>query len=241
MKGSNFEDIFKSLANIEKNELKAAVLAHGGRFHFQSPDRVGVTFNSDECDIEGDCMMKVCEVAVDETGDVTVSGIPYDELNPDWGDGEEIRIPAEDVKFGNLHHITEQIPKTDKVADVTIPAFLLVLDGESFLQDILSKVRKAAADRIKSIMKEAGLKKVYTADIDEGNPPIVRPDEFDDSNTQTLDSIRLTDEGLVFSASTCYDECEYYEENIPMDAFAKIVEWFNDHREDLFKLAGTER
>lgn len=225
MKCNNFDDILKKLEDFEKQELKAAVLAHGGLYRFEEEDRVTITFDTAD-ELDGADDVEVCQVSVNDNGQLVITGIPRDEL-------DEIELDPDDAASGHLHYVTEAIPETDGVGDVSIPVTLLALDGEDSAKEALSAIRKAAADKIRSIMREAGLGEVYAVDINEGSSPVVRPDEFDDNNTQTLDSIRLTDDGLVFCASACCDECEYYEENIPLDALVDIADWLTKNKESL--------
>lgn len=225
MKCNNFDGIFKQLEDIQKQELMTAVLAHGGSYRFKEKDRVTITFDTAD-ELDGADDVEVHKVFVNENGKLVISGIPRDEL-------DEIELDPEDAAPGHLHYVTEAIPETDGVGDVSISVTLLALDGEDSAKEALSAIRKAAADKIRSIMKEAGLEEVYAVDINEGSSPVVRPDEFDDNNTQTLDSIRLTDDGLVFCASACCDECEYYEENVPLDALVDIADWLTKNKESL--------
>jgi hypothetical protein len=225
MKCNNFDDILKQLEDVEKQELKAAVLAHGGLYRFEEEDRVTITFDTSDALI-GASDVEICQISVNDNGELVLSGIPRGEFH-------EIEFDPDEAASGHLHYVTEAIPETDGVGDVSIPVTLLALDGEDSAKEALSAIRKAAAETIKSVMDEAGLEEVYAADIDNGNSPVVRPDEFDDNNTQTLDSIRLTDDGLVFCASASCDECEYYEENVPLDALVDIADWLTKNKESL--------
>lgn len=227
MKCNNFDGILKQLEDIQKQELMTAVLAHGGSYRFKEEDRVTITFDTAD-ELDGADDVEVHKVFVNKNGKLVISGIPRDEL-------DEIELDPEDAAPGNLHYVTEAIPKTEEVDSVATPVTLLALGGGDSVKEALSAIRKAAADQIKSIMDEAGLEEVYAVDIDNGNSPVVRPDEFDDNNTQTLDRIRLTDDGLVFSASACCGECEYYEENIPLDALVEIADWLVENKENLYE------
>lgn len=227
MKCNNFDGILKQLEDIQKQELTTAVLAHGGSYRFKEEDRVTITFDTAD-ELDGADDVEVHKVFVNENGKLVISGIPRDEL-------DEIELDPEDAAPGNLHYVTQAIPKTEEVDSVATPVTLLALGGGDSVKEALSAIRKAAADQIKSVMDEAGLEEVYAVDIDNGNSPVVRPDEFDDNNTQTLDRIRLTDDGLVFSASACCDECEYYEENIPLDALVEIADWLVENKENLYE------
>lgn len=225
MKCNNFDGILKQLEDIQKQELKAAVLAHGGLYRFEEKDRVTITFDTSDALI-GASDVEICQVSVNDNGELVLSGIPRGEFH-------EIEFDPDEAVPGNLHYVTQAIPETDGVGDVSIPVTLLTLDGEDSAKEALSAIRKAAADKIRSIMREAGLEEVYAVDINEGSSPVVRPDEFDGNNTQTLDSIRLTDDGLVFCASACCDECEYYEEKVPLDALVDIADWLTKNKESL--------
>ena len=227
MKCNNFDGILKQLEDIQKQELTTAVLAHGGSYRFKEEDRVTITFDTAD-ELDGADDVEVHKVFVNENGKLVISGIPRDEL-------DEIELDPEDAAPGNLHYVTQAIPKTEKVDSVATPVTLLALGGGDSVKEALSAIRKAAADQIKSVMDEADLEEVYAVDIDNGNSPVVRPDEFDDNNTQTLDRIRLTDDGLVFSASACCGECEYYEENIPLDALVEIADWLVENKENLYE------
>lgn len=227
MKCNNFDGILKQLEDIQKQELMTAVLAHGGSYRFKEEDRVTITFDTAD-ELDGADDVEIHKVFVNKNGMLVISGIPRDEL-------DEIELDPEDAAPGNLHYVTEAIPKTEEVDSVATPVTLLALGGGDSVKEALSAIRKAAADQIKSVMDEADLEEVYAVDIDNGNSPVVRPDEFDDNNTQTLDRIRLTDDGLVFSASACCGECEYYEENIPLDALVEIADWLVENKENLYE------
>lgn len=231
MKCNNFDEILKQLEDIQKQELTTAVLAHGGSYRFKEEDRVTITFDTAD-ELDGADDVEVHKVFVNENGKLVISGIPRDEL-------DEIELDPEDAAPGNLHYVTQAIPKTEEVDSVATPVTLLALGGGDSVKEALSAIRKAAADQIKSVMDEADLEEVYAVDINEGSSPVVRPDEFDDNNTQTLDSIYLTDDGLVFCASACCDEFEYYERNVPLDALVNIADWLTKNKESLVD-PGTE-
>lgn len=228
MKCNNFGDILDKLDAIEKEELEAAVRAHGGSYRFKKDDRMTITFDTAD-ELDGADDVEVCQVSINDKGALVITGIPRDQL-------DKVELDPDDAAPGNLHYITEAILKTRKVNDVTTPVTLLSLDGKESMRDALSAIRKMAVTKIKVIMEEAGLRRINACDICGSNSPAVRPDEFDDDNTQTLDSIRITRDGLVFGASACYDECEYYEENIPLDALVDIMGWLEDNKEELENL-----
>lgn len=101
----------------------------------------------------------------------------------------------------------------------------------------LMEVRDSMIREIKDIMAKYNLTSIDSCDLDAGCSPIVVPDDFDDNNTLVLDSIRITDDGLVFTSSSCaYGDVEHYEHNIPTDALCDIAEFLSDNEDELEEL-----
>lgn len=117
MRHSDFYRQYKAIEALEREELKKAVLAHGGEFRFQTEDgddiegvqQVPIVMAGDshwECN----CDCYITRVAVVD-GYLEIYG--YDK---EYGD-KEMRL--DDVEFGHLQYIIDEIPETDEVHDVT--------------------------------------------------------------------------------------------------------------------------
>lgn len=117
MKHSDFYKQYRELEALEREELKKAVLAHGGEFRFQTED--GESIGDIQAPIvmagdrhwESDCDCIITRVAV-VNGGLEIYG--YDK---EYGDKE---IWLDDVEFGHLSYIIDEIPETDEIHDVTI-------------------------------------------------------------------------------------------------------------------------
>lgn len=101
----------------------------------------------------------------------------------------------------------------------------------------LNEVRDSMIREIKDIMSKYNVTRIDSCDIDYGGSPIVKADDFDDNNTLVLDAIRITEHGLVFTASSCCVDTEYHEDNIPTDALCDIAEFLCDHEDELAELS----
>lgn len=116
MRHSNFYQQYRKLEALEREELKKAVLAHGGEFRFQTEDGENVEgvqmpivmAGNRHWDANCDCY--ITRVAVVD-GILEIYG--YDK---EYGN-EEMRL--DDVEFGHLSYIIDEIPETNDVKDVT--------------------------------------------------------------------------------------------------------------------------
>lgn len=117
MRHSNFNKKYREIESLEREELKKAVLAHGGEFRFFSTeDWEGIDGVSmpivmgGNINWESNCDCCITRVAV-VNGSLEIYG--YDK---DYGD-EEVLIDF--VEYGYLHYIIGEIPETKDVHDVT--------------------------------------------------------------------------------------------------------------------------
>lgn len=116
MKHTDFYRKYKAIEALEREELKKAVLAHGGEFRFQTEDGNDVGDVQMPIVMAGDshwecnCDCYITRVAVVD-GYLEIYG--YDK---EYGN-EETRL--DDVEFGHLQYIIDEIPETDEVYDVT--------------------------------------------------------------------------------------------------------------------------
>lgn len=116
MRHSDFYKQYKELEALERAELKKAVLAHGGEFRFLTPDReeidgvIAPIVMGGDSHWEQNCDCVISRVVV-EDGHLSIYG--YDK---EYGDEE---IYLDDIEFGHLNYIIDEIPETDEVKDVT--------------------------------------------------------------------------------------------------------------------------
>lgn len=116
MRHSNFYQQYRKLEALEREELKKAVLAHGGEFRFQTEDGENVEgvqmpiVMAGDSHWESNCDCYITRVAVVD-GILEIYG--YDK---EYGN-EEMRL--DDVEFGHLSYIIDEIPETNDVKDVT--------------------------------------------------------------------------------------------------------------------------
>ncbi len=224
MKHTNFDPIINQLRNIETEELKQAVLAHGGRFRFEDKDNRPVITSpcSDFSDTAID--VDVCEVSVNDRGLLCIIGTEHE------GDADEIEFAPSDFTFGQLGYIINAIPETEKVKDVSRN---VVVEINTVKLTDLQRIRKDACNRIKVIMKKHNLDEIEAAEISESYSPVIERHPFDDNLTKTLDSISLEDDELTFEASDCCDNATYDEDSISSDALLSVTQWLMENEKAL--------
>lgn len=117
MKHSNFYQQYKKLEALEREELKKAILAHGGEFRFLTEDGEEIEGITAPIVMAGDshwdsnCDCIITRVAVVD-GYLEIYG--YDKEYRD----EELYL--DDVEIGHLSYIIDEIPETDDVSDVSL-------------------------------------------------------------------------------------------------------------------------
>ena len=116
MRHSDFYKKYRELEALEREELKKAVMAHGGEFRFQTKDREEIEGVSAPIVMAGDshwdsnCDCIITRVAV-VNGHLEIYG--YDK---EYG-SEEMWL--DDVEFGHLSYIIDEIPETEGAKDVS--------------------------------------------------------------------------------------------------------------------------
>lgn len=116
MRHTDFYKQYKELEALEREELKKAVLAHGGEFCFQTEDGESVEgvqmpiVMAGDSQWESNCDCYITRVAVVD-GFLEIYG--YDK---EYGN-EEMRLDC--IEFGHLEYIIDEIPETESVHDVT--------------------------------------------------------------------------------------------------------------------------
>lgn len=118
MKHTDLYDKYKKLDAIEREELKQAVLAHGGEFRFETEEGEPVEGVQSPIVIAGERHWEsYCECIVSRV----VVRNDYLEIYgyaKEWRDGEILL----DVEIGNIGYIIDEISETDEVHDVSIPS-----------------------------------------------------------------------------------------------------------------------
>lgn len=110
MKHTDLYNKYKELDALEREELKAAVMAHGGEYVFDDNIYPSILGSFKHCNTEEYIVSKV---KVDKDGVLSIYGRPVEY----WEDGvDEITY----IEFGHIGFITGLIPKTDEVEDVSI-------------------------------------------------------------------------------------------------------------------------
>lgn len=122
MKHTDLYNEYKKLDALERDELIAAIKAHGGEYVFIHVDEDGY-YDSEERDnfspiisASASWMAEyvdfyISRVAVDSNGALTIYGWPKETLS------DVMKIT--DVAHGHLGYITDMIPETEDITDVT--------------------------------------------------------------------------------------------------------------------------
>lgn len=121
MKCTDFYSAIKSIQRIEEKELKAALMAHGGKYDWMEYDCSCcpiVLIDSEY--ISGNCSITKAEIEEGGGGGQIKLTITI-ESGCNYSCGWEECVYASDVCVGHMQFITESIPATDKVNDVAIP------------------------------------------------------------------------------------------------------------------------
>lgn len=109
MKHTDFYKEYKALDDLERSELIDAVKAHGGEYVFPEDSKPCVIGSFKHCET---AQYYVTKVTVDEDDWLTIYGYPTEY----WNDGEdEIMF----IEFGHIGFITDQIPETEEVKNVS--------------------------------------------------------------------------------------------------------------------------
>ena len=136
MKHTDTRNLYKEIEALDRRELLAAVKAHGGEYVFKD-DEKGIDHYT-PCVMAGDRHWdhnEDCNITrVVADGDwLEIYGVPCDGLD----DGE---IYLDDIEYGHLSYITDYIPETEEVKDVTekpAPIKLYITD-DPFAVDYLA-------------------------------------------------------------------------------------------------------
>ena len=221
MKHTNFDPIFEKLLQIEKEELKKAVSAHGGVYRFKDDFAPCVTFPcSDSSDTAED--IRIMQVSVDDSGKIHLLGVSY---GPFSYDDPENEYDPDYLPLGEVGFIIDAIPDTETTKDVSQDIVINVVTAK--LTDV-QRLRKEACDKIKAIMKKHDIDYIDASDVDESCYPVIEKHPFDDNFTKTLDSISLDDGSLLFCASDCEDKAYFNEDEIGTDALLSVAQWLEE-------------
>ena len=129
MKCNNFDAVIKRLKTAEKDQLIAAVKAHGGSYHFNPDDdsveKPIITFDTSD-EFEGAQDVEIHDVYINENGKLVLSGRPTDDVTDIDG------LDPDDVAAGHLHYVTEYMDAAGEVDDVSQSV-------EEILKDVLSE------------------------------------------------------------------------------------------------------
>ena len=94
MKCSDYRKLCAQVREIEFSELKRAVEAHGGLYRFDEDERPVVMMNRDF----GPEDVSVCQVSVNESGFLCMTGIPKEDIS-------EIEVDPDEVAIGHVDFI----------------------------------------------------------------------------------------------------------------------------------------
>ena len=106
----------------------------------------------------------------------------------------------------------------------------------------LYNIRKSAVQEIESILKKHNLDTLYISDIDTGSAPIIYSDLAGyDAASYILDKLYYDDSGnFKATISSCTEELDYTVDELPTDALYNILEYLEDHKDDLVEIDSTE-
>ena len=122
MKCTDFNNAIKSIHRIEEEELKAALMAHGGKYDWIEDDYSScpiVLIDSEY--ISGNCSITKAEIEEDGGDEQVKLSLT---IESGCGSGWEEWVYASDVSVGHMQYITESIPATDKVNDVSLITYM---------------------------------------------------------------------------------------------------------------------
>lgn len=121
---NSYYDLFEQYCRLEriaKEELKRAVMAHGGDFRFMTEDGEEiegvdpVIVCACESDSETPEDYYISRVTITPNGRLVIYGFPKMYCRYDFCD-----CLIDSVEFGHTMYITDAIPVTDKIQDVTL-------------------------------------------------------------------------------------------------------------------------
>lgn len=226
MKHTDFTPIIDQLRSIEKEELKQAVLAHGGLYRIDEEHRPAITFPcSDDSDTAED--VEICQVSVNDDGNLCLTGKPYGPLGDS---GPEIEYNPDYLPLGMIGFIIDEIPETETIKDLSRN---ITINIDTVKLTDIQKIRKDACDKIKAILKKHNVEEVYASDICETCTPVIEKHPFDDNFTKTLDYISIEDNSLLFEASDCEENAYYNEDEIDTDALVSVAQWLEEREDEL--------
>ena len=222
MKCNSFDNILKQIRELEKDELIAAVKAHGGLYRFEDDVFAGkpvITFDTADA-FEGAADVEIQQVSVNDDGFLVLTGYPKDDPYA------EIELDPDDVAPGHLHYVTEYIPETESVKDVTKEVTLEVKETRT---NSLTHLRDKAANEIKALMRKHDTEYILATDINACSVPVVIRHPFDDNHSFTLDDIRLENDNLTFGSSSSCENTSHDENDIPLEVLIEIADWLRDN------------
>ena len=97
----------------------------------------------------------------------------------------------------------------------------------SSILEKINSIREEAIEKIAKVVKTFRGQEINLVECDYNDCPIVQ-DSDDDEYIFTLDSVRLEDDGLHFSGSSCWDSNYWNEDTISTDALVGISEEIDD-------------
>lgn len=115
MKCTNIQTKVEEVKALEFTELRRAIEAHGGSYEWDEENSGGrpvIAINPDNSEPSPQDI-EVTKVAIVD-GNIEISGV-------DKKYGESVDFQLDDIFAGHISFITEYIPATDEVSDVSIP------------------------------------------------------------------------------------------------------------------------
>lgn len=128
MKGTNFYQIYKDLEAREKDELIAAVNAHGGEYVFFDCESENADEEWEEAEYNNSCPIILASFRYDdEYSDFYVTRVTVEDGKwlSIYGVRKEYPCLSDEnvldmICTGQIHNVTEEIPETESVKDVAI-------------------------------------------------------------------------------------------------------------------------
>lgn len=143
MKCTNAWKISKILRDHMEKELKAALVAHGGKFSWYSEDEgydcedydddgyaenVPIVLSNSE--YSGPVDVRVRSVYIDSHGRVLIEAATVD-------DDDDIVVRFDDIVVSHIQYIIESIPVTDTATDVSVPFSVEYRDDKLYVDSEL--------------------------------------------------------------------------------------------------------
>lgn len=105
-----------------------------------------------------------------------------------------------------------------------------------------SELRSELVTKIWDFLKAREITTLEACDVDEGNSPVVFPDNSTEEDHFTLDRLVVDTEfgTITVEGSNTYSNDEWEINDIPLDCIEAIADWLDEYEEEIGKLCSEE-